>query len=171
MSDSVFLVCLPLSQALLDSACGEASRRGPRNRVRGNRPRSLIRDALPASGHQVQYKHYQRHHQQEMDKTTGNVKAESQKPENQKNYKDCPEHLSSASRAPPDRRALGLKRTLVVLCFFCLNLCAPHCPQKWFCGGRCGNSSGQYCTSCRRVTSVPVDRVHGIFVATNGSAA
>jgi len=46
-----------------------------------------------ATGDQVDDQDDQRHHQQKVDQGTGDVKAEAQKPQNQKNDKNCPEHL------------------------------------------------------------------------------
>jgi hypothetical protein len=55
-----------------------------------------------APGHQVEDQDDQRNHQQNVNQTTGNVEAESQKPQNQNDDKNCPEHIHSfpALRAP-----------------------------------------------------------------------
>jgi hypothetical protein len=48
-----------------------------------------------ASSDQVEDQNNQRYYQQNMNEAAGNVKAESQEPQNQKNYKNRPKHKSS----------------------------------------------------------------------------
>jgi hypothetical protein len=45
-----------------------------------------------SSGEQVDKQHNHGDHQQQMDQTSSDVKAESQKPHNEQNYKNGPEH-------------------------------------------------------------------------------
>jgi hypothetical protein len=40
----------------------------------------------------VDYQDDQRHHQQNVDQTTRYVKAEAQKPQDKKDYENCPKH-------------------------------------------------------------------------------
>jgi hypothetical protein len=55
---------------------------------------SVSRDSA-SSCHQVKDKDDQCYHQQEMNQAAGDVKAESEKPENQEDYEYCPEHFES----------------------------------------------------------------------------
>jgi hypothetical protein len=53
---------------------------------------SVSRDSA-SSGYQVEDQDDQSHHQQEMNQAAGDVKAESEKPENQEDYEYRPEHF------------------------------------------------------------------------------
>lgn len=50
-----------------------------------------------ASGNQVDDQDDQCDHQQKMDQATGYVQGEAQKPQNEKDYEDCPEHIHTLS--------------------------------------------------------------------------
>jgi hypothetical protein len=51
--------------------------------------------ALVAPRCQVKDQDNQRHHEQQMNQATRNVKTEPEQPKDQKDYKDCPEHIIS----------------------------------------------------------------------------
>jgi hypothetical protein len=56
---------------------------------------SLVFPALhytAASRHQVKDQDDHRHDQKDVDEAAGKVKAETQKPQNEKNYENCPKH-------------------------------------------------------------------------------
>jgi hypothetical protein len=48
---------------------------------------------LASSGYQIKDQDDQRNHQQEMNEAAGDVKTESEKPENQQDHEYCPEHF------------------------------------------------------------------------------
>ena len=58
---------------------------------------------LPASGYQVENQDDQRHNQQKVDQTPGDMKAETEKPHDQENHHYRPKHirLLSAHREHP----------------------------------------------------------------------
>jgi cell division septation protein DedD len=55
----------------------------------------LASDRTSAAAHQVNNQDYQRYHQQQMDQTSSHVKAETEKPKNQKHNKNRPKHIYS----------------------------------------------------------------------------
>ena len=57
----------------------------------------VVRHYLTAPGHQIEDKDDERHNQQDMDQPPGNVKAKTEKPQNQNNYEGCPKHFESFS--------------------------------------------------------------------------
>jgi hypothetical protein len=61
-----------------------------------------------ASGQQVEDQDDYRQYQKQVNQGAGYMEAETQKPENQKNYEDCPEHSYSlaAPRAHESRKTL-----------------------------------------------------------------
>ena len=46
----------------------------------------------PSPAYQVENKNNQRYNQEKMNKSAGNMEAETQKPQNENDYKDCPKH-------------------------------------------------------------------------------
>jgi len=52
-----------------------------------------VSQCAPSSGHQVEDQDQQRHNQQQVDQATGDMKAETQKPQNHQHYENCPKHM------------------------------------------------------------------------------
>jgi hypothetical protein len=48
-----------------------------------------------ASRYKVDHQHYERNNQEQVNEAAGNVKAEAEKPEDQKDYKNRPKHTCS----------------------------------------------------------------------------
>jgi hypothetical protein len=65
-------------------------------------------EATSPSGQQVEDQNDHRQYQKQVNQGAGYMEAETQKPENQKNYEDCPEHSHSlaAPRAHESRKTL-----------------------------------------------------------------
>jgi hypothetical protein len=64
------------------------------DRFNSSVPLAGLQHSSPA-GYQVDDEHDKRDNQQQMDQAASNVQAESNNPQNQKNYKDRPEHMLS----------------------------------------------------------------------------
>jgi hypothetical protein len=62
----------------------------------------------PAAGQQVEDQHHQRHNEQQVDQTTGDMEAKTQKPQNHNDRENHPKHirLLSAHRDTRDLRFL-----------------------------------------------------------------
>jgi len=52
-----------------------------------------------AFGNQVEDQDHHSHNQQKVDQAAADMKAESQKPHNQKNHENCPKHICLSLRA------------------------------------------------------------------------
>jgi hypothetical protein len=52
-----------------------------------------VSETPPSSTDQVDDEDYQRNHKQQVNQGTRDVQAESQKPKDQQDYKNCPEHV------------------------------------------------------------------------------
>jgi type IV secretory pathway VirB9-like protein len=63
----------------------------------GISPAFLVSEITSPSGQQVEDQDDQRYDQKKMYQAAGDMKAEAQEPENENNYKDCPEHKSPYS--------------------------------------------------------------------------
>jgi hypothetical protein len=51
----------------------------------------------PAAGYQVKDQNDQRHDQQNVNESTGKVQTETQKPKNEKDHENCPQHIGPPS--------------------------------------------------------------------------
>ena len=73
-------------------------------------PPPLASESASSACHQVEDQNDQRHNEQKVNQATGNMKTEAQKPQNQNDDKNCPEHryLSSciAGAGEPEARSL-----------------------------------------------------------------
>lgn len=59
-----------------------------------NRPRALLAsESAPAARHEVEDQDDHGEHQEKVNQTASYVKAEAHEPQNQNDYKYCPEHL------------------------------------------------------------------------------
>jgi len=68
------------------------------------------------TGHQINHGHDQSDHQQQMDKTSGNMETPSQQPQNQQNGKDSPKHqshLTPAITGYPELRSCLRRRSCI----------------------------------------------------------
>ena len=63
--------------------------------------------SAPSSGDQIEDQNDHSDHQQKVNQTAGDMKAESQQPQDHENHKDCPKHtFSFASRAPRESNSI-----------------------------------------------------------------
>jgi len=67
-----------------------------------------LSDVCGPAAHQLDDEDYQRNHQKQVDKGSGNVETKSEEPQNQQNYENCPEHCPS-----PLHTALSCAFTLI----------------------------------------------------------
>jgi hypothetical protein len=84
-----------------------------------NTPQALLAsEYTPASGQQVEDQDDHRQYQKKVNQAAGNMEAEAQEPENQKNHKDCPKHSYSfaALRAHENCKALRRPQALAIDC-------------------------------------------------------
>jgi hypothetical protein len=75
--------------------------------------------SLSPSRHQVDDKHDHRNDQQDVNQAASNVKTEAQEPENQNDYKYCPQHTNSFYTPWAPKSLTGLER--------------PHCSSAMNC--------------------------------------
>jgi hypothetical protein len=57
-------------------------------------PRALLASGYSSSAHYVEDQDHQRHNNQQVDQTSAHMKAEAQKPEDQKNHEKRPKHVA-----------------------------------------------------------------------------
>jgi hypothetical protein len=74
----------------------------PAGRVEANRSRAYSNHASP--GDELDDQHYDSDDQQQVNEASGEVETEAQKPQNEKNDKNCPEHAQSPLRLKGDPR-------------------------------------------------------------------
>src|SRR5690348_6493168 len=73
--------------------------------------RIRLSDSRTPAAHQLDDEDYQRNHQKQVDKGSGNVETKSEEPQNQQNYENCPEHCPSPC-------------TPLMVCFYSDSSCA-----------------------------------------------
>jgi hypothetical protein len=78
----------------------------------------IVSETSPSSTNKVDDEDYQRNHKQQVNQGTRNVQAESQKPKDQQDDKNCPEHIhpSSALSTPKIRNLPGARNAFNSVC-------------------------------------------------------